>query len=660
MCGICGIVRREPAKLASLVKRMNDAQAHRGPDGEGFYVACNSPRLSFDYDPSLEEACCCALAHRRLAILDPEHGQQPMISEDGSVATLLNGEIYNFREIRQRLEAKGHRFKTDSDAEIIGHLYAEAPDNPASWLLELNGIFAIAVWDHRRRHLLLARDHFGVKPLHYFADSTGVLFSSEIKALLAAGVRPVLNRSALHVFMNLRYVPGRETLFRDVMRLPPAHYAWVKDGQLVEINRFYSMPETAGQEGESNRREECEHVRDAFQQAVNRQLLSDVPVGMALSGGLDSSMIVAAAAKAYSGTAELRLADKTLRTFTLGFNEPSDENEDARTIADHFRTSHHDMHLAADPIKGAGEVIRAVEEPKINMIQGYALSRSVKPHIKVLFSGLGGDELFAGYDIHRYCNTLGRLHRFAPGPLNRGLLEPLGRLLWRMQSGSGILRHEHYRIGAQIALSVGDRTEFYCRLRNAWDFDDGMYARVYAHPDEFKSLPRTRSYFDGYFMGRGNYLDQVLRAEFQTKMVDDFLLNDDRVTSAHGIEGRVPFLDRNLVELAFRIPAPLKMSGTKTKTLWKESIGPVLPDWILKKKKQGFTFSSYHQWQKDLRSAVEREITPQWCSDAGLFNYSFVKQLLDYPAHANLRWHYFMAWMMLGVKEWMDVFDVEV
>lgn len=638
---------------------MNSAQAHRGPDGEGVYLSGSPARTFSGGDRVPEVPSLCALGHRRLAIIDPEGGAQPMVNDRGDLAVLLNGEIYNFQEIREELRREGRVFHTDTDTEILLHLYDRNPEAPARWLRELNGIFAIALWDNRRRRLLLARDHFGVKPLHYWSGASSLIFASEIKAILAAGVPPKLDAASLHLFMNVRYVPGETTLFEGIRRLPPGHFAWVEGGRIAALEPFYSLPEEEGAAG-GDRRDVRQQVHSAFYRAVDRQLLSDVPVGMALSGGLDSSMIVAAAAESYRSNSTLRSADRVLRTFSLGFNEPTDENEDAALVAGHFGTEHHDMRLEANPLESLREVIRAVEEPKVNMLQGYALARFVRSQVKVVLGGLGGDELFAGYDIHRYCNTLGGLHRVVPLFLQRALLGPLGGLLWSTQNRSGALKTEHYRIGAQIALSAGDRTQFYCRLRNAWDFDDAMYDRIYARPDDFRGLPSTASLFRPFFRGGGSFLGQVLRTEFQTKMIDDFLVNEDRVTSAHGLEARVPFLDRDLVELAFRIPPSWKMSGSDTKHFWKESVGDVLPRRILAKKKQGFTFSSYHQWLKDLHGVVERELTREWCEDSGLFNYRFVEEILAYPPHPNLRWHYFMLWMMVGVKEWTEVFGVEI
>jgi len=635
---------------------MNDAQKHRGPDGEGYYLDRRQPLLLRDVRPTDDETGTCGLAHRRLAILDPARGQQPMVSPDGRYVVMLNGEIYNFQSLRRELEAT-FSFKTDCDTEVLLYLHAREPDHPENWIKRLNGIFSFVVWDRENNQLLLARDHFGVKPLHFVQQGGCFLFASEIKSLLAAGIAPKMNRAALHVFMNVRYVPDQQTLFDGVHRFPPGHFAWVKNGRMDAPVRYYSLPE-AGRVFDGTRQDMCRQIKTSYYRAVREQLLSDVPVGISLSGGLDSSMNVAAAQQAFESDPNIRSGDHRLRTFTIGFNEPTDELADAQIVADRFHTQHTAETLSLNVLGGMAEVIKAVEEPKINILQGYMLAGVARKQVKVLLSGLGGDELFAGYDIHRFCNTLGSYHRFTPSWLHAGLLNPVGKIWWKLQHASGALRFEHYRIGGQIALSLGNRSQFYARLRNAWDYDEAMYRRVYQDASGFRDLPSTDSYFARYFNGHENYLEEVLRAEFQTKMVNDFLINEDRVTSAHGVEGRVPFLDREFVELCMSIPAKEKMAGADTKSLWKDSVGDVLPGQILNKKKQGFTFSSYHQWTKDLRSVVASELTPEWCEQTGLFNYRFVKDVLDYPPHAHLRWHYFMVWMMLGVKKWMEVFSV--
>ncbi len=662
MCGICGILTEQPDDHCNVVRAMNNAQAHRGPDGEGLFSDGTEPvytATSFaDRTPPLPPSIC-SLGHRRLAVIDPETGMQPMTTPDGKTTVVFNGEIYNFIQLRKELEEQGCRFRTDSDTEILLAMYRRNPENPAAWLNRLDGIFAFALWDSQKKKLLAARDPFGIKPLNYFSENGKFIFASEIKGLLAAGVKPRLNKSALHVFMNLRYVPGRETLFQGVHRLPAAHFAVVENGRIKQLERYYSLEEHKTQPA-GGRPEIRARVMEQFSAAVRRQLVSDVPLGMALSGGLDSSMIVAAASKACSQSSDLRLADRIIRTFTLGFNEPSDENAEAAMVADFFHTQHHDTRLPAQPLKKAEEVIRAVEEPKINIMQGYELAGFVKPHVKVMLSGLGGDELFAGYDIHRYCNTLGRINNLIPQWFQKHVLSPGSSLLWQIQNKAGSLRFEHYRIGAQIALSAGDPAQFYTRLRNAWDEDPAMYNLLYDKPEMFRQYPRAASYFRDFFSGRGSFLQQVLKAEFHTKMVDDFLLNEDRVSSAHGVESRVPFLDKSFVELAFNLPVEWKMSGAETKKFWKECIGDSLPQSIMQKKKQGFSFSSYHQWTKDLRGSVGDNLTREWCKDTGLFNHDFVHKLMDYPPHPNMRWHYFIAWMMLGVKQWIDIFNVEI
>ncbi|MFP6905575.1 MAG: asparagine synthase (glutamine-hydrolyzing) [Verrucomicrobiota bacterium] len=655
MCGICGIMPSSPRSLVAI-QAMNDRLAHRGPDGEGIYLGGEQPWLSVSGEALPGQPATCALGHRRLAVLDPAGGAQPITSEDRQVAVVLNGEIYNFETLRERFTGRGISFQTDTDTEILLHLYLDQPDHPEAWLKELRGIFAFAIWDNRRGRLLLARDHFGVKPLHVAQSDGSLFFASEIKSLLAAGVKPRLNDAALHALLNVRFIPGQQTLFKDIWRLPPAHFAWVEEGRMRDPVAYYQLP--VGTDSLS----EDEQIRGsdtAFYQAVESQLLSDVPIGIGLSGGLDSGMIVAAAANRMKDPARLRVNDRAVRTFTLGFNQPDDENDDAAIVARRFDTEHHDLRLPLGTLDEMKEILWYAEEPKLNVLQVFKLAQFARQEVKVFFSGLGGDELFAGYDIHRFANTLGRLHGATPGPVQRGLLRPLSQLLWGLQQRNPMRSWDHYRIGGQIALSLGDRTQFYTRLRNTWDYDAGMYARIYADPERFRAVPRTHAWFEPYFSGKGNYLDQVMRCEFQEKMVNDLLVCEDRMTSAHGLEGRVPFLDKSLVEWAFRLPAADKMKGRQTKALWKRVAGEQLPPEIMNKTKQGFSFNPYEQWRKDLRPLVEKELSREWCEASGLFNYGFIQALLQCPAHPRLRWHYFLVWLMVGVKQWMEVFDVQ-
>ncbi|HXQ23440.1 MAG TPA: asparagine synthase (glutamine-hydrolyzing), partial [Candidatus Acidoferrales bacterium] len=381
MCGICGIAG--PAAERDVVERMSAILAHRGPDGEGFY-----------------EDAGVVLGHRRLSIIDLVTGDQPMSNEDGTVWAVYNGEIYNFSDLRRELETQGHRFRSSSDTEVLVHLYEQHGE---AFLPKLDGIFAFALWDSRRRRLLLARDYFGVKPLHYHFDGRTLRFGSEIKALLQDPAVPrTVDFQALHYFLNLRFIPGERTLFAGIRRLLPAHYLVFEDGAARTQRYFELQPEIGPRRSESYY---IDGIRHHLREAVRKQLISDVPLGVFLSGGLDSSSIVAFMSQ---------LVEEPIKTFCLGFNEPTDELADARVVARHFKTEHHEMSLDADPLRRYPEVIWHAEEPKENILQGYLLAQFARQHVTVVHGGLGGDELFAGYANNQLIYPTQALHRLVP------------------------------------------------------------------------------------------------------------------------------------------------------------------------------------------------------------------------------------------------------
>jgi asparagine synthase (glutamine-hydrolysing) len=445
MCGIAGFSGRADA---ALLRRMTDIISHRGPDAEG--------QLAVDG---------ANLGNRRLSIIDLAGGNQPIANEDETVWIVYNGELYNHPELRAELESKGHVYRTNTDTETLLHLYEEEGD---SFAARLNGIFAFAIWDSRERRLVLGRDHFGIKPLHYAMVNGELVFGSEIKSLLLyPGMPRELNHQALHLFLNIRYMPHADTLFAGIHRLPAAHVLVWQDGR-ADVRRYWSS-EVAIDHG----RDEAywiDGLRHHLEQAVQRQLVSDVPLGLYLSGGMDSSAIVAMA------TAQRGAG---LHTFSLGFNEPTDEVEDAAFVADHFQTDHHTLSVNAEPLRMFPEVIWHAEEPKENILQGFLLARHARQHVTVALSGLGGDELFAGYQVHRYLRLGQRLHACVPGLLNRALLTPLSRLLFAAQSATGTLQFDHHRRALQLLLASGDPTRFYTMLRNTWDIDRGQLAAVY-------------------------------------------------------------------------------------------------------------------------------------------------------------------------------------
>jgi len=624
MCGIAGIVG--PQAQRHVAQAMVRSVAHRGPDGYGLHQDGNT-----------------FIGQTRLSIIDLVTGDQPMPNEDESIWVVYNGEIYNFPQLRRELEAKGHRFRSTSDTEILVHGYEEYG---LDLLPKLDGSFAFALWDSFRQRLLLVRDYFGIKPLHYYFDGQTLRFGSEIKVILQDPTVPrQVDIQALHYFLNLRYIPGERTLFDDIKRLPAAHYMLFANGK-IHIDRYYTLAvETEVRRDESYY---VEGIRHYLREAVRKQLISDVPLGVYLSGGLDSSSIVAFMSE---------LIDEPVKTFSLGFNEPTDELDDARIIANHFATDHQQMTLEADPLRQYPQVIWHAEEPKENILQGYLLAQFARQQVKVVHGGLGGDELFAGYAINRYIYPSQLLHRLMPQVISKTILQPLSRLAFTAQNASGLLSLDEYRRGVQMLLALGDPERYYLILRNTWDYDPGAFDNLYGPTLQAQQLKLTHTQFDAYFRQNGQgALDQALWAEFHTKMVDDFLMNEDRTSMAHGLEVRVPFLDRDLVRFALGIPVNLKIKNNQTKYIFRQAMAGLLPQHALQKRKWGFTFNPYYQFQKDLKEAAERILTPERVAARGWFNNAFLQRILNHPPHPRLRWHYFILWLALGLEIWAQMF----
>jgi asparagine synthase (glutamine-hydrolysing) len=621
MCGIAGTVGFGDA---ATLRAMTRTIVHRGPDGEGFYSADG-----------------VHLGNRRLSILDIEGGRQPMTNEDGSVVVVYNGEIYNYPALRDRLVAGGHRLRTHCDTEVIPHLYE---DEGIAFAARLNGIFAFALWDLRLRKLFLVRDPLGVKPLVYATRDRRLAFGSEAKAVLASGlVSAELDEVSLHLSMNVRYVPGDRTFFRSIQRLPAAHALEFADGQ-SRVFRYTAIDWTPDT---TLTRDDCiDGIRQHYQAAIRRQLLSDVPLGVSLSGGIDSSSIVATLRHITSGP---------IKTFTLGFDEPWDETGDARFVARTFDTEHHEVVLREPVLTYLGDAIAHTEEPKVNSLQLYLLHRFIKQHVTVALSGLGGDELFAGYDLYGY---LARGRFLRSGALGAGVraLSPL--LDWSARKTAALNRPalDLFTRKLEWLASASDGSRHYLLLRNAWDFNPSLLQRVYTAEFLDRLEKATREEYDEYFSNGGKDLeDQALRAEFSTKMVSDLLHNEDTMSMAHAVESRVPLLDLELVRFAARIPPHLRFAGGP-KALLKDAMRGVLPEPVLRKRKWGFTFDPVQQFGKDLGPLAHEFLTPARLRRTGLFNPAFVQGVLRAEPHQRLRWHYFLLWQMIGVEIWHDRF----
>ena len=625
MCGIAGYVG--PELSPGVIDAMLEAVAHRGPNDHSVYRH--------------RQYC---LGHRRLSIIDLNSGNQPIFNEDRSIAIVFNGEIYNYKTLRQELLDKGHQFYTASDTEVIVHLYEEYGPRCAA---RLNGIFAFAILDQKEDQLVLCRDHFGVKPLHFYIHSEGILFGSEQKSFLAhPSFRAQVNNSALHSHLNLRYTAGDETLLQGVKRLKPGHFSIYKH-QSLRTESYWELnvqPQPLMREAEA-----IERLHFYLKQAVQRQLVSDVPIGVYLSGGLDSSAIV-------QKMHELGVRD--IHTFTMGFNEPTDEFPDADRIARFFETKHTTLSLSMNPMQQLPEVIWHAEEPKINLLQGYNMSAFVHDKVSVILGGLGGDELLAGYDIHRFLWPMRNYSTKIPTGLQK-ILQWKANLLFRIQNASKVLAWDEYRRGMQMLLALGNIEKAYLILRNVWDDDAGMYHQMYA-PSYLsahkKELKKTSDHFDALFqkVKHLDALDQVLHVEFQSKMLNDYLLTDDRMSMAHSVEERVPFLDKDFVEFCFSVPNHLKIQHGQTKALFRKAMRPYLPHEIIDKKKWGFTVNPYLQFKKDLKETAEHILTKEYIQDQGIFNYSYIESILKYPANPKLRWHYNLIWVMVGYSIWED------
>lgn len=628
MCGICGIVEKNKDNKQLMVDMLKIIE-HRGPD---------------DYSVYNHKDFC--LGHRRLAIIDLNTGNQPIFNEDKSICIIFNGEIYNYKELKTELLQKGHSFSTATDTEVIVHLYEEEGTN---FIQKLNGIFAFALLDKNNDRLLLVRDHFGVKPLHYYFNNGLFIFGSEQKSIL---LHPLVSRNinynSLHSHLNLRYTQRNETLFEGIKRLPPAHFL-IFENQSIHIKKYWELKPQP--DASMNEKEAIEKMHFFMKQAVERQLMSDVPLGVYLSGGMDSSTIVQ---KMHE------LGVEKINTFTMGFNEPTDEFPDAEQIAKHFNTNHHTLSLSLNPMQQFPQVIWHAEEPKINLLQGFNMSKFVRQNITVVLGGLGGDELFAGYDIHKFIFPFNKFHRLTPLWLQK-IFRWKSELLFKMQNPTHTLTLDEYRRGIQMLLAIGNIEHFYLILRNVWDFNNGFYKEIY-HTDFYRQMleqnQKVHTEFDAFFKDSRhlNALDQVLFTEFQSKMTNDYLLTEDRMSMANSIEERVPFLDLDLVNFGFSIPIHLKIKNNQTKYLFRKAMAQKLPQKIITKKKWGFTVNAYLQFQKDLKTIAEKILTSEFIEKQGIFNYSYIRRIIEHSPHPKMRWHYNYIWIVMGLAIWQKMY----
>jgi asparagine synthase (glutamine-hydrolysing) len=578
MCGICGYIG---IVEDSLLESMTAALSHRGPDSAGYFRADGA-----------------GLGHRRLSIIDVEGGQQPIENEDGSLALICNGEIYNYQSLREELLARGHRFRTKSDSEVVLHLYE---DLGPECLERLNGIFAIAIYDGANRRLFLARDRLGVKPLYYVDLPGRFLFASEFKAILRdRNWAPTLNPRAVHDYLALRYVPGPDGMFKELRKLPAAHYALVERGR-VTLRRYwrpelFSGPFQASEEGY------LEGFAEHFERSVRMQMISEVPLGAYLSGGLDSSAIVAAMS---------RIVSKPVRTFTVGFDYEHDELNEAAETAKLLGCHHTEIACRAADVELLPEVVYNLDEPVGDaiVIPMYQLAREAKKQVTVILAGEGADEILGGYLFHRALLAGHQLARLTPRAVRNGLLAPALSLapsrLINLAFSYPAKLGERGKLKALDFLGLLEPEQLPEAYRHLISlFDERDTADLYT--DDFKaalngacsrvSSPAVREGFGsitralphGRATDTAPYLNRILHLQFDHWLPEDILMKQDKMSMAHAIEARVPFLDHELVEYALRLPPAMKIRAGKSKYILRRYAGRLLPKKATRRRKMPF------------------------------------------------------------------------
>ena len=596
MCGIAGFIdfRDVPADQA-LLEEMSGALIHRGPDGQGFHRDGST-----------------GLAHRRLSILDLEGGRQPMTTRDGKAWIVFNGEIYNFLELRRELEDRGHPFQTHSDTEVILHLYEE---KGVDCVQDLRGMFAFGLWDPARRRLVLARDRVGIKPLYYYFDGSLLVFASELKSLLIhPGVPRQVDPAGISNYLTYQYIPAPRTPFVGIRKLLPAYLLIAENGR-IEVRRYWRLETHRENRSEEEWSEELVHT---LREAVAIHMRSDVPVGALLSGGIDSSLIVALAAET---------GGETLRTFSVGFQEAAvSELPYAREVAHRYGTRHTEHILEPSSIHSVPALVSHFDEPfaDSSAIPCSRIAEVAARQVKVCLSGDGGDEAFAGYEAYRVANRLSRLD-LIPLALRRLAVGPLERHYPEWVKGKGLLRF--------MTLSRADR---YAEIMGIVDLStrDWLLTREFREAtSEEHPYERIRSLY-----GSLEGLDEIARLQridMETYLPDDILVKTDRTSMLHSLELRVPLLDHQVLELAFRMPTSVKYRMGEGKRILKRAFAHYLPSKILGRGKQGFSIPLRVWLRGDWKELVHDVLTDSRTRQRGVLDPDGLTRLLKSYQRGN-------------------------
>lgn len=624
MCGIAGIVYRDQHRGAeqSVLQQMSDAIAHRGPDGEGFFRVHN-----------------VGLVHRRLAIIDLAGGQQPIANEDESIHVVFNGEIYNYPELKQQLLAKGHQFRTDSDTEVLVHLYEEFGTDLVQ---HLRGMFAFALWDARSHSLMLARDHLGQKPLYVYQDEEKLVFASELKAILATpNIDRSLSPEAIEDYFTFGVVPGEGCIFKRAKKLPAAHWMVLSNnGTPAKSQQYWTLNYDQEQSGTDD--DWLQRIDASIQDSVQSHLLADVPLGAFLSGGLDSSAIVASLAGSGSDP---------IQTFAIGFQEKRfSELPYAEAVAKHFGTTHREQMVTPDAVRDLDELCFSYDEPfaDASAIPTMAVARMAAQHVKVCLSGDGGDENFGGYARYSHDLKEASIRQLIPGVIRQSLLRPLGAIWPKADWLPRPLRLKTtlQNLAADPAVAYAN-TISQCRT--------GM-RRTILNSDFRATLCNHRPEAvveRHYAAGDRDALSGMLSADVNMLLPDDFLTKVDRASMAYGLEVRPPLIDVPLMELAASMPSSMKIRRGNKKWILKQLFENRLPAELAHRKKQGFELPVDDWLRGPLRDQVQQVVLNQNGALASIVDVAAVRRINNaHQRHTGQ--HGQLIWSLLVMGRWME------
>ena len=633
MCGIAGAIWTDPDKAIddALLGRMTDCLTHRGPDDRG------TLRSDYQLRPPYEAQPGIALGHRRLSIIDVAGGRQPISNEDATVWVIFNGEIYNFPALRQRLEGSGHKFKTGTDTETLVHLWE---DEGVESFRHLIGMFALAIWDSRERKLILARDRLGQKPLYYRNEGSRLLFGSELKSILAVPDVPrEIDRGSLDEYLTYQYVPYPNTIFAAIRKLPPAHYAVFHDGKL-EVQPYWA-PDLSF-ERKLQRPADVEQLRETLSESIRLRMRSDVPLGAFLSGGVDSSLVVALMQQH---------AGQPVKTFSMGFPQKEyDETSYARGVAAHLKTDHHEFQVTPNAVEILPKLIQHFDEPfaDSSAIPTWYLSQHTREHVTVALTGDGGDELFAGYARYRAVRLAAMLDRL-PAPMRW----TLAAKFWQSLPTSGRQKsklRQLQRFSEALSMTPARRYLDWIGIFNESRrvelyTDEALAALPDSDPAGFLERAWKRS-------GSRDAIACAANADLVTYLPCDLLTKVDVASMAHGLECRSPFLDHRVVEFATALPSSSKYRFGRGKRILREAFGSLLPASIWNRPKMGFGVPLDHWFRNELREMTRDILLDQRAVDRGLFQREAVERLI--AEHQQKRFdHQARLWSLLVLETWL-------